>query len=98
MSGTTRSSAGLDERRRRLLFRAWRRGTHELDLLIGPFADARLETLSEPELDELERLMEVPDQELYGWITGSIAVPRQGDTEIFRALCAFHATKPTAAT
>ena len=97
MSGTTRSSAGLDERRRRILFRAWRRGTHELDLLIGPFADAKVETLSEAELDALERLMEVPDQELYGWITGSIPVAKEGDTAMFRALCAFHATKPVAA-
>ena len=98
MSGTTRSSAGLDERRRRILFRAWRRGTHELDLLIGPFADAKVETLTEGELDDLERLMDVPDQELYAWLTGSTVVPPDGDTPMYRALVAFHAGKPAAAT
>ena len=39
MTGSTRSSEGLDERRRRLLFRAWRRGTRELDLIMGRFLD-----------------------------------------------------------
>ncbi len=36
---TERSSEGLDVRRRRLLFRAWRRGVREMDLIIGRFAD-----------------------------------------------------------
>ena len=36
LSGTTISSEGLDERRRRLLLRAWRRGMRETDLIIGP--------------------------------------------------------------
>ena len=40
MTGTTRSSAGLDERRRRLLYRSWHRGTREMDLIMGRFADA----------------------------------------------------------
>ena len=37
---TSRSSAGLDVRRRKLLFRAWRRGVREIDLIVGRFADA----------------------------------------------------------
>ncbi|MCC7346913.1 MAG: succinate dehydrogenase assembly factor 2, partial [Variibacter sp.] len=40
MSGSERSSSGLDERRRRLLFRAWHRGTKEMDFIMGRFADA----------------------------------------------------------
>ncbi len=60
MSGTTRSSEGLDERRRRLLFRAWHRGMREIDLIIGRFADAHIGTLSDAELDEFEQLIEVP--------------------------------------
>ena len=39
MSGTTRSSADLDVRRRRILFRSWHRGIREMDLLMGQFAD-----------------------------------------------------------
>ena len=40
MSGSTLTSAALDERRRRILFRAWRRGVREMDLVMGQFADA----------------------------------------------------------
>jgi antitoxin CptB len=90
MSGSGRSSAGLDERRKRLLFRAWRRGTRELDLIFGPFADARIASLSPAELDMLEDLMKVPDPEVYGWLTGEAPVPPRYDRPVFRALAAFH--------
>ena len=58
--GTTRSSEGLSERRKRLLFRCWHRGTREMDLILGRFADADIADLSESEVDELERLVELP--------------------------------------
>jgi hypothetical protein len=38
MTGSTRSSSGLDDRRKRLLFRCWHRGTREMDLILGRFA------------------------------------------------------------
>ena len=47
MTGTTRSSAGLDARRRRILYRSWHRGTREMDLLMGRFADALIGEMSE---------------------------------------------------
>ena len=87
---TERSSAGLDERRRRLLFRAWRRGVREMDLIVGRFADAAIETFSDGELDEFERLIEVPNAELYAWIVGSDPVPAAQDTPVLRQLIAFH--------
>ena len=69
MTGTTRSSAGLDERRRRLLYRSWHRGTREMDLIMGRFADAVISELSEAEVDALEALSEFPDPDLYAWLT-----------------------------
>ena len=42
MSGSTLSSSALDERRRKILFRAWRRGIREMDLVMGQFADMNL--------------------------------------------------------
>jgi antitoxin CptB len=90
MSGSGRSSEGLDERRKRLLFRAWRRGTRELDLIFGPFADARIATLSADQLEMLEDLMNVPDPEVYAWLTGEVPVPPEYDRPLFRALAAFH--------
>ena len=60
MTGSTRSSDGLDDRRKRLLFRCWHRGTREMDLILGRFADAEIASLTEQELAQLERLIEVP--------------------------------------
>ena len=71
MTGTTRSSEGLDLRRRKLLFRAWHRGMREMDLIMGRFADAAYRRrLSDAELDEFERLIDVPDRDLLAWVTG----------------------------
>ena len=57
MTGSSRSSDGLDPRRKRLLFRCWHRGTREMDLLLGRFADANIGTLSDAEVEDLERLI-----------------------------------------
>ena len=71
MTGSTRSSSGLDDRRKRLLFRCWHRGTREMDLILGRFADAEIADLTGDELDQLERLIEVPDPDLYAALTGN---------------------------
>ena len=39
MSGLSRTSDDLSPRRRKILYHAWHRGTRELDLLLGRFAD-----------------------------------------------------------
>jgi antitoxin CptB len=88
---TERSSEGLDVRRRRLLFRAWRRGVRETDLIVGRFADAYIDKLDEAALDDFERLIEVPNSDLYAWVVGDIAVPADYDTAVLRNLIAFHA-------
>jgi antitoxin CptB len=87
---TERSSEGLDVRRRRLLFRAWRRGVRETDLIVGRFADAHIDTFDETALDEFERLIEVPNAELYAWVAGDEAVPESYDTAVLRQLIVFH--------
>jgi antitoxin CptB len=90
MTGISRSSEGLSERRRRLLFRSWHRGIREMDLIMGRFADSCIETMSEAELDAYERLIEVPDPVLYGWIGDFDPVPSDFDTALFQRLKAFH--------
>jgi antitoxin CptB len=65
-----------ENRRKKLKFRAWRRGFREMDLLIGSFADATLESLDTAGLDEFERLLKVPDWEVYAWLIGQEPVPR----------------------
>jgi antitoxin CptB len=71
MTGSTRSSGGLDDRRKRLLFRCWHRGTREMDLILGGFADAEIADLGDAELAQLEHLIEVPDPDLYAALTGN---------------------------
>jgi antitoxin CptB len=90
MTGSTRSSEGLSPRRRRLLFRSWHRGIREMDLLMGRFADSCIAELADSELDEYEKLLEVPDQDLYLWITGEGAAPAPYATALLRRLRAFH--------
>jgi antitoxin CptB len=71
MTGSTRSSEGLDDRRKRLLFRCWHRGTREMDLILGRFADAEIADLAEHDLALLEIIIDVPDPDLYAALTGS---------------------------
>jgi antitoxin CptB len=88
----SRSSDGLDTRRRKALLRAWRRGMRETDLIMGRFADAHLATLSDDELTDYERLLDVRDQELLGWVTGEFPVPPEYNTAQCRRLRDFHFT------
>ena len=90
MSGTQRTSADLDPRRKRTLFRAWHRGIREMDLIMGRFADAEIGAMSERDLAEFERLIEVPDRDLYLWITGKAETPANYDTPVLRRLKSFH--------
>jgi antitoxin CptB len=64
-----------DPRRRRLLFRATHRGTHENDLMVGGFVRDRLNTLTEADIEALEALMELPDVDLADWLTGRRPIP-----------------------
>lgn len=89
-TGTKLSSEGLDPRRRRLLFRCWHRGIREMDLVLGGFADAHLASLTEAELTELERWLEVPDQQIFAWVNGMEMTPQKFDTGLFRRLRDFH--------
>ena len=92
-TGTNLSSEGLDLRRRRLLFRCWHRGIREMDLVLGGFADVHLTSLTEAELDELERWLEVPDQQIFAWVNGMEMTPQEFDTALFRRRRDFHRTE-----
>lgn len=58
---------------KQLSYRAWHRGTREMDLILGSFADRHLAALDAAERAAFAALLEVPDPELYGWITGGEA-------------------------
>jgi len=86
MTGSKIESQALDTRRRRLLFRAWHRGIREMDLILGRFADAHIAQFTDTELDQFEQLIEVPDPELFAWVTGAASPPPGDDSAVFRRL------------
>lgn len=75
-----------ENRRKRLLFRAQRRGFKEVDLIFGAYADRHLAGLSETELDQFEALLTAPDQEVYAWLRGAEPVPSDHDNPVFASL------------
>jgi antitoxin CptB len=97
MSGSMLSSATLDERRRKILFRARRRGLREMDLVLGRFADANLPDMTDEELDAFERLLDVSDPNLLAWIMGEEATPPEFDTVLLARLRASPRREPKAA-
>jgi antitoxin CptB len=83
------SPGPMDDRRKKLQFRAWRRGFREIDLILGGFADAKLAALDESGLDAFEALLEATDQDVYEWITGQVPAPAEHDTPTLAQIRAF---------
>ncbi|MDB5477513.1 MAG: succinate dehydrogenase assembly factor 2 [Alphaproteobacteria bacterium] len=65
----------LTARHKKLLFRAWHRGTREADLLVGRFAEQYLPHFSEDQLDLFEELLDENDPDIFDWVTGKAALP-----------------------
>lgn len=90
MGTSETADIGDAARRRRLKFRAWHRGMKEVDLILGRFADASVDGMSEEALAAFEALLDEPDPVLLAWVTGGEAVPADRDTDFLRRLIAFH--------
>lgn len=89
MAAQEQAGEDIGMRRRRLRYRAWHRGTREMDLILGPYADAHLGQLDGSDLDRLEALMDEPDTDLLDWVLGQ-SQPRTGvDVELVNRLRAF---------
>ncbi len=65
----------LENTRKRLIFRSWHRGTREMDLIMGSFADSHVPGFSVAELDLYEALLHNPDPDIYDWIIGQKIPP-----------------------
>ena len=76
----------IDVRRKRVQFRSWHRGTRELDLILGRFADAYLARLTPDQLDRYEALLTNPDPQIYRWICGGKPLPAAFDTDVMKLL------------
>lgn len=78
-----------DRRKERLRFRSWHRGTREMDLILGRFADAYLPQFTPRQLDEYEQLLGYNDPDLYNWITAAQPVPDEQKLSVLDLLISF---------
>ena len=69
-----------EARLKRMVMRSWRRGTKEMDLVLGPYAEAHLAAMPPEELDLYDRLLQENDQDLMAWILGHAQPPVQFDS------------------
>jgi antitoxin CptB len=79
----------LERLRKRLRFRSWHRGTREMDLILGRFADATLSSLDAEQLDRYAALLENNDPDLYDWLTSRTRVPAEHDHDVMTLLLNF---------
>lgn len=80
----------ISMRRKKLRYRAWHRGTLEMDRVLGPFADAHINDLSEADLDRLEAVMSEEDPSLLKWVMQQETPPATVDLEFLDRIVADH--------
>ncbi|MCT2540840.1 FAD assembly factor SdhE [Sedimentimonas flavescens] len=68
-------SETAEARLKRMRMRSWRRGTKEMDLILGPWADEKLAMMDADALDLYDALLEENDQDLYPWVSGAQPCP-----------------------
>lgn len=83
---------GVEITRKRLLFRSWHRGTREMDLLLGRFAERNLPTFSERQVALYEALLEYSDNDIYDWMNGRAAPPPELNHDVMKLLLNFRFT------
>jgi antitoxin CptB len=74
--------------RRKLKFRSWHRGTREMDLLMGSFADKYVDQFNDTELKQFEQLLTSNDPDLYNWVTGQEQPPANDINPVFQKFLA----------
>ena len=66
-----------EARLKRLTMRSWRRGMREMDLVLGPYADAYLAGMGPDRLSVYEKLLDQDDQDVLGWMLGRDPPPAE---------------------
>ena len=82
-------SESLEIRLKRLKFRSWHRGTKEMDLLVGHFADRYLAARTAAERDLFEPVLDRPEPGLEAWLTGRVAPDSDYDHPVMKLLLNF---------
>jgi antitoxin CptB len=79
----------VERQRKKLMFQCRHRGTKELDLVLGPFADANLPTMNADELQILSAFLSEIDPDIYDWLSGREALPAHLRSPVTDRLVAF---------
>jgi len=79
----------LDPRRKRLLYRSNYRGFKEADMILGGFAKAHIETMSDEEITQFEELLGAKDHDIYDWLCEKLPLPANYDTPLFQRIKKF---------
>ncbi len=79
-------------RRKRLRYHSWHRGTKELDLVLGQFAERHLAAMSDAEMDLYEAIINESEHDIYAWLAGRETPPEAHDNHIMRMILDFKLT------
>lgn len=77
-------------KRKRLLFRSWHRGTREMDLLLGRFAEASLPGMDEALLDAYDAFLSNSDPDIYNWLTRQEEIPAEEQGPLMNLMLDFY--------
>lgn len=71
----TADNTALSPRHKKLLFRAWHRGTREADLMVGRYAQEHVAQWDEDRLDLFEEFLDEADADIFDWVSGRQELP-----------------------
>ncbi len=94
MSVSPVSDPQLEVLRKRTLYRAWHRGTKELDLILGRFGEAHFKTFDAEMLMRFEALMSREETQLQQWLLGQVEIPDTREGDLLRQIREFHLNNP----
>ena len=63
-------SVNIDQLKKKIIYRSNYRGTKEMDKLLGAFTNQYIDKLNKEDLDELIKLLEIDDNNLYNFYNG----------------------------
>lgn len=86
----TKPEDNISIKRKQLGFRSWHRGTREVDLLLGRFADAHMAGLDAGQLADYDRFLNNSDPDIFNWVSGQEPLPPAEDSAVVRLLIAFY--------
>ena len=77
----------IDELKKKIIYRSNYRGTKEMDKLLGNFTKTYIDKLSEHDLNNLEKLLNIDDTNLYNFYNGlktDVEIENNNVTSLFQ--------------